>query len=166
MGLVDSILRQRGRTHGDWPAQAALAHRLKEIMRRGLCFPLLWPAAAEALDMIAVKLSRIVCGNALHGDHWADICGYARLAERAALAAACTEPHQLPGGDALERAREMLQAMQGAPGYYAHSTEVLETLEQLSAAIAPLEFWDSRYWETIYFAARPMALRFCDGGAS
>lgn len=33
----------------------------------------------EALDMIASKLSRVICGDPDTADHWADIGGYAML---------------------------------------------------------------------------------------
>jgi hypothetical protein len=36
---------------------------------------------AESLEMIAVKLARILCGDPEYLDHWADVVGYAKLAE-------------------------------------------------------------------------------------
>jgi hypothetical protein len=37
---------------------------------------------AEALDMIAHKIGRILAGDPNHADHWDDIAGYARLVAR------------------------------------------------------------------------------------
>ena len=41
------------------------------------------PVHQEALDMIALKLSRILSGQANFKDHWDDIAGYAKLASEA-----------------------------------------------------------------------------------
>ena len=37
------------------------------------------PDQMLALDMIAVKISRILSGNPSHKDSWVDIAGYAKL---------------------------------------------------------------------------------------
>jgi hypothetical protein len=36
----------------------------------------------ESLEMIALKLSRILSGQADYRDHWDDIAGYVRLASK------------------------------------------------------------------------------------
>jgi hypothetical protein len=41
--------------------------------------PHMFPDQMIALDMIALKISRIVNGNAAHVDSWIDIAGYAKL---------------------------------------------------------------------------------------
>jgi hypothetical protein len=41
------------------------------------------PVHREALDMIALKLSRILSGQANFKDHWDDIAGYAKLGSEA-----------------------------------------------------------------------------------
>jgi len=33
----------------------------------------------EALDQIAAKIARILCGDANYADHWHDIASYAQL---------------------------------------------------------------------------------------
>ena len=38
------------------------------------------PVQREAVDMICLKLSRIISGQSHFRDHWDDIAGYARLA--------------------------------------------------------------------------------------
>jgi len=40
---------------------------------------MLEPDMAEALDMIAHKMSRLVNGDCYHRDSWHDIMGYAKL---------------------------------------------------------------------------------------
>ena len=80
---TDDLLQERGKTHGDWAHQSAVAASIKLVLREALGYSSreLPPPLSEALDIIAVKLARIVCGDALEPDHWRDIAGYARLAE-------------------------------------------------------------------------------------
>lgn len=72
-----ALTQERGATHGDWLTQSATAQRLKTIVYeegQGL-----QPYQLEALDMICVKMSRILKGDAGEPDHWDDISGYAYL---------------------------------------------------------------------------------------
>ncbi len=72
-----SILDEREKTHGNYTQLAALAQDLKTRLRsegRGLT-----PQQQESLEMICVKIARIVCGNPNEMDHWRDIAGYAEL---------------------------------------------------------------------------------------
>ena len=74
------VLNEREKTHGDFAKVAATACALKQIFRRparGLL-----PVQSEALDLIATKLARIVCGDPNVRDHWEDIAGYANLVVR------------------------------------------------------------------------------------
>jgi hypothetical protein len=75
-------LQERGETHGPFVEQASMSQRLKENMRSHPNWGRLSTEQREALEMIAHKMSRVVCGNADHSDHWLDISGYATLAER------------------------------------------------------------------------------------
>ena len=75
-----SILDQREKTHGSYTQQAALAQDLKTRIRAE-CRNLV-PQQQESLEMICVKIARIVCGNPHEVDHWRDIAGYAALIER------------------------------------------------------------------------------------
>lgn len=70
------VLQDRGRTHGDFNDQASISQQIKGILSRGRP---LSAAQKEALEMIAVKMSRIVSGNPDEIDHWLDIAGYAKL---------------------------------------------------------------------------------------
>lgn len=81
---IDQILDNRQLTHGDFAENAEVSQRLKAVFRSRL------PAGTnpttfvhqEALDMIALKLSRILSGQADFADHWVDIAGYAVLAAK------------------------------------------------------------------------------------
>lgn len=69
----------RQHTHGSAFEQFGLAQRLKREFRNWGQLDL-DPVKAEALDMIAVKISRILTGNGDFEDHWEDIAGYAMRA--------------------------------------------------------------------------------------
>lgn len=84
---INKTLEERGKTHGNWHDQAWLCSWLKFLMRNNRIgkFEELSASQAEALDMIAVKISRILTGNPNEPDHWRDIAGYATLAEKELL---------------------------------------------------------------------------------
>lgn len=69
------ILTQREKTHGDYKEVSRVSQRLKdEVWDSGLP-----DLHQESLDMICVKMARIVCGDHNELDHWTDIIGYAQL---------------------------------------------------------------------------------------
>ena len=76
---VTGILSERSATHGDFSANATIAQKLKTVFRQSDRWPTLSDVQHEALDLIALKLSRILSGDPQHADHWADIAGYAQL---------------------------------------------------------------------------------------
>ncbi len=73
---TEDILNEREKTHGHWLLQAAFSQKLKDMVTvsSGLS-----NSQREALQMICVKISRIVYGNNNEPDHWRDIAGYATL---------------------------------------------------------------------------------------
>jgi hypothetical protein len=75
---VGNILESRQSTHGDFGFQSAMAQKLKKTIRQGEKWGQISPPQRESLEMILVKVSRIVNGNPKHKDHWDDIGGYAR----------------------------------------------------------------------------------------
>jgi hypothetical protein len=85
----DPLLQTRQETHGNFRDNARISQRLKSEFRKDLADTghahLLYrtPVHAEALDMIAVKLSRLLSGQLNFKDHWDDIAGYARLGSEA-----------------------------------------------------------------------------------
>ena len=77
----DPLLVERGKTHGDFATNAHISQELKGVFGRAG-----YPqnaAQVEALHMIALKLSRILSGQANFKDHWRDCAGYAMLAMEA-----------------------------------------------------------------------------------
>jgi hypothetical protein len=78
---VDTILDQRAEQYGSYMASANVAIRLKGIMHNAIAQQDLHLAPDQllSLDMIAVKISRILTGNPSHVDSWLDIAGYAKL---------------------------------------------------------------------------------------
>ncbi len=78
----DPLLVERQKTHGDFDRNAEISIRLKILMSEYGKNHLRY-VHREALDMIALKLSRILSGQANFKDHWDDIAGYAKLASEA-----------------------------------------------------------------------------------
>lgn len=77
----DPLLQERNKTHGSFAMNAAISQGIKGIYRIG-CEPAK-VAHREALEMIALKISRILSGQADFKDHWDDIAGYAKLGSEA-----------------------------------------------------------------------------------
>lgn len=75
------LLNEREKTHGSFPDKALLIQNIKAMLRFETGWEALSPAQQEALDMIVSKIGRIMTGNPNEPDHWADIAGYAGLAE-------------------------------------------------------------------------------------
>jgi hypothetical protein len=73
--MTEPIHNSKG-THGPYKAQFECAQELKQVIRK-------WASSAvrpvhfEALEMDAVKTSRILLGDPDFPDHWEDKAGYA-----------------------------------------------------------------------------------------
>lgn len=79
------ILAERGSRYGNYLEQTTISQGLSNILLNALDARavLLLPDQMDALQMICVKLSRIVNGDPNYADNWRDIAGYATLvAER------------------------------------------------------------------------------------
>lgn len=76
---VERILSERNVTHGSFTENARIAQELKMIMRRGAGWTKLSPTMRESLELVALKVSRILAGSPTHIDSWDDIAGYATL---------------------------------------------------------------------------------------
>jgi hypothetical protein len=77
---INEIISQRRQLYGDFMRQAAIASDMKGIMRSYTDWEDTFAAdQREALDMIVVKLARILNGDPNHADSWIDIAGYAQL---------------------------------------------------------------------------------------
>lgn len=79
MSDIDAILKERGAVYGDFMEQAGFARAIKRQMRGRPSYRHLLPDMEEALEMIAVKIARILNGDPNHTDSWDDIAGYAQL---------------------------------------------------------------------------------------
>lgn len=75
---TDQILNAREVTHGDWNTTASVSQLIKDAIASAGS-ERLSPQQAEALDLIATKIARIVSGNPDAAEHWDDIAGYAKL---------------------------------------------------------------------------------------
>ena len=79
---MQSLLDEREKTHGQFWVSARKAQQLKYVIRVGRNWHDMPDEQCEALDMIAVKIARILTGNHDEIDHWRDIAGYANLVVR------------------------------------------------------------------------------------
>lgn len=77
--MIDNILNERNRTHGNFHDQAKTAQRLKRLLHYTPNWETMDADMRESLEMICMKMSRIVHGNPHHTDSWMDIIGYAKL---------------------------------------------------------------------------------------
>jgi hypothetical protein len=76
---MTNILDARRKTHGEWNRNSACSQGLKSVMRIWKS-PVNWtPSQNEALDNLAQKTSRIVCGDPNFVDHWVDMARYCDL---------------------------------------------------------------------------------------
>lgn len=78
-GVID-LLAHRKTTHGNFDRTADVAQKIKAIWRDTPNYEKLGAPQREAIDLIATKIARILCGNPRCKDHWADLAGYAKLA--------------------------------------------------------------------------------------
>lgn len=78
-GVGQAVIESREEAHGNYVDQAGLAQFLKLHLRAKPGWEKLGLAQRESLEMICVKMSRILNGNANDPDHWTDIAGYATL---------------------------------------------------------------------------------------
>lgn len=76
---VQDTLTERGKTYGDFATKAPFIQRLKALFRATPGWENIYPDQAEALELIATKLGRILHGDPQHLDSWHDIAGYAEL---------------------------------------------------------------------------------------
>lgn len=79
--MISDTLTARHNTHGDFHQNAVISQEVKELFRRCPGWSTMSMIQREALDVICLKLSRILSGNSNFADHWHDIAGYATLAE-------------------------------------------------------------------------------------
>jgi len=79
---VEGTLAEREGIYGSFEEHSCLASTLLDAM------PLLIdkdPVYRNAMNMIVIKIARLITGRMSHADTWHDIAGYATLAEKHAL---------------------------------------------------------------------------------
>jgi hypothetical protein len=76
---LNETLAERSR-YGDFAEMCKIIQELKHCMKYRH-MQKLKPYQQEALEMIAVKIGRILAGDANYADNWHDIAGYAKLVE-------------------------------------------------------------------------------------
>ena len=84
------MLNEREKTHGQYAKTAETSQKIKLTMMLSKNWNRLTEPQAEAIEMIASKLARILNGDPNFRDHWDDIAGYAQLASLAAPSLADT----------------------------------------------------------------------------
>ena len=75
---LGAMLDERGKRYGKFCQHAQISQALKNVMSEYSRVTLA-DDQAEALEMIAHKIARILNGDPNYADSWADIAGYARL---------------------------------------------------------------------------------------
>lgn len=76
---IKEILIDRAATHGDFVNVSNVHQRILVALDHGPGRMAMTPAQRTALEMIAMKMARIVCGDPYFADHWDDIAGYSEL---------------------------------------------------------------------------------------
>mgnify|MGYP000497041576 CR=1 FL=1 len=99
---IDQILNEREQTHGQFREVAGYAQALKTLMRSSRNWERLDVAQAQALEVIADKMARILCGDPSYADHWQDGAGYFELVVRDLTAARQTSIPARPGDEPLD----------------------------------------------------------------
>lgn len=78
---VAETLQARGDRYGGFANLAAFSQHLKRELAKAAGYSALSDCQKESIEMIALKLARILNGNPDHIDNWHDIAGYAQLVE-------------------------------------------------------------------------------------
>jgi len=78
---VATTLQVRGTRYGDFTSNAQLTQDIKSVMWASDGWVKLNAVQAQALEVIADKIARILNGDPNYADNWHDIQGYAKLVE-------------------------------------------------------------------------------------
>lgn len=79
MSEIDDLLKDRGGEYGNFLEQAKCSQRIKHMFNLSINWQALADDQREWLEMLAVKLSRILTGNMSNLDSYRDIIGYTQL---------------------------------------------------------------------------------------
>lgn len=78
--MNEKLLEERGAHYGPFDGNAMISQRLKFVLHGTPSWGRLNLTQREALELICVKISRIIGGDPDYVDSWRDIGGYAQLA--------------------------------------------------------------------------------------
>lgn len=78
---LENTLKARGGVYGHFHENADVAQAIKDALRNHPGWDMLPATMREGLDLVALKMSRIVTGDWRHKDNPHDIAGYAKLME-------------------------------------------------------------------------------------
>jgi hypothetical protein len=73
---LQDILDKRGSVYGDFRRNGDVSQALKDVMHGTENWKYMSNAQREALDMVALKISRILTGDPRYIDNWVDGAGY------------------------------------------------------------------------------------------
>ena len=76
---TEEILAERGNRYGDFKDHAKICQDLKKVMNTTEGWEYLTPSQAQALEVIADKIARMLNGDPNYDDIWQDIIGYSQL---------------------------------------------------------------------------------------
>jgi hypothetical protein len=79
MSKIDEVLQERGSRYGSFVGHAEITQQLKVTMHNSPNWGKLSYDQAEALEMVAHKIGRILNGDPDYLDSWVDIVGYTEL---------------------------------------------------------------------------------------
>ena len=79
MNNIEKTLKERGENYGKFIDNATIAQNIKAAMRSTPNWWKLTYDKQECLEMLAVKISRILNCNSEHYDSWHDMIGYITL---------------------------------------------------------------------------------------
>ena len=102
MSITDQILSDREQTHGAFREVAGYSQAIKQLMRSSRNWNRLDVAQAQALEVVADKVARILCGDPSFADHWQDGAGYFELVVRDLMDARQVAMPTRPGDEPLD----------------------------------------------------------------
>lgn len=77
--VVNKTITLRHDTHGTFVSAARISRNIKRAFYSSRNWHNIPDDMAEALDMVANKIGRILDGDFNHVDHWVDLSGYPTL---------------------------------------------------------------------------------------
>ena len=77
---IPDLIMTRESTHGSFELAAVWRQHYQALINNAPSYERLSAAQRYSIDMVGVKLGRILHGNPHEPDHWLDIAGYAQLA--------------------------------------------------------------------------------------